>query len=265
MDDQELRDLIATLCNNAENELNERWEAWEKDFAENEVYEVVGGLLARQASLFTNMAQSPPMWNWHSSPVILRTMIDTHITLAWILEAPLERSRKFIYFGLGQMKLEIEHRKRQLEIDGPNDGGQKIIEIYEGWLDSQRWSFLTEVNVGSWSGLTTREMADEAGIIDFYNYCFTPFSAATHSQWHHIAKMNLNQCENPLHRYHRIPAINNDHTDIQTLVLVAKYMWKSMDLFDRKLGVSVEVASSYDLLYEWLSGPDEGEPQVAPE
>ncbi|MCH7497685.1 MAG: hypothetical protein IH971_07525 [Candidatus Marinimicrobia bacterium] len=259
MDQQEFLDFLSSLSENTENELNERWAAWKKDFAENEVHEVIGGLLARQATLFIKMSQSPPMWNWHMGPLILRTMVDTHIAIAWILEDRLERSRKYIHFGLGQTKLEIEHRKKQLEEEGPDKEAQQFIDVLEAWLNSQRWSFLTEVNIGRWSGISTREMAEDAGITDFYNYCFMPFSAGTHSQWHHIARMNLNHCNNPLHRYHRLPAINDDHTTIEPLILAAKYVWKSMDLFDRKFDVKVEAPCTYDLLLEWLGSAEDGE------
>jgi hypothetical protein len=39
-----------------------------------------------------------------------------------------------------------------------------------GWLKSQRIPQLLEVNLGSWSGLTVRKMAEEAECLDFYNH-----------------------------------------------------------------------------------------------
>ena len=45
-------------------------------------------------------------------------MVDAYITLAWIFDDPLERSRKFLLYGLGQAKLSNEHRKAQLQADG---------------------------------------------------------------------------------------------------------------------------------------------------
>ena len=37
---------------------------------------------------------------------------------------------------------------------------EHVIEVQKAWIDSQRWKFLVEVNVGAWSGKTTREMAE---------------------------------------------------------------------------------------------------------
>lgn len=50
--------------------------------------EVVFGLLARQATLAIGLLRSPQSWNGDMAPVILRTMIDLHLTLAWILQDP---------------------------------------------------------------------------------------------------------------------------------------------------------------------------------
>ena len=47
-------------------------------------------------------------------------------------------------------------------------------------------------------------MAEEAHCLDFYNHVYQEFSAGTHSTWHHVARFNLKECENPLHRYHRV-------------------------------------------------------------
>lgn len=245
--------VMDALRTNSIEEFKERWNLWDKDFALNEVHEVVGALLARQVTLFIKFTEIPSMWNWHIAPSILRTMIDTHINLAWILGDPLERSRKYISYGLGQTKLEIEHRKIRLNNSERDKYLQFYIDNLEKWLESQRWSFLTEVNIGSWTGLSTREMAKETGIIDFYNYCYVPFSAGTHSQWHHTAKYNLIHCMRPLHRFHKIPIVEEDHSDIHVVELAAKYMCKSFDVFDKKYKLSISTKCTYDKFIDWLS------------
>ena len=96
-------------------EIETRVGRWSLDLTQREVHEVVGGLLARQATLGIQLASSPGTWNGHVAPVILRTMADTLITVAWIVDEPVDRARKFIHYGLGQEKLEIEHRREQLK------------------------------------------------------------------------------------------------------------------------------------------------------
>jgi hypothetical protein len=108
-------------------------------------------------------------------------MADVYINFAWVLCDPGDRAKKFILYGLGQAKLELEHRRADLASREAKVGELERIQIQEDWINKQRATFLTDVNVGSWSGISTRTMADEAGCIDFYNYVYTPFSACTHS------------------------------------------------------------------------------------
>ena len=221
--------------------------AWKIDLMNTELYEVVGGLLARQVTLSTELAKAPQIWNGHVAPLILRTMVDTYITLAWIMENPLERSRQFIFFGLGQEKLTLEHHKAEIVSRDEKPEDYPYIKQMEEMLNSQRFTFLTEVNVGSWSGHDVRKMADEAGCLNLYHFAYTPFSAATHSMWHHIVRYNLRYCENPLHKYHRVPATPDVPHDVDFLYRAAKYVAKTFDLFRRKADVKLEVPSAFNL------------------
>jgi Family of unknown function (DUF5677) len=240
-------------------ELAERWKNWTVDLTQNEVFEVIGGLLARQVTLATQLAGSPDIWNAHAAPLILRSMIDVYINLAWIFLDPLDRSRKFILHGLGQEKLDIEHRKKLIVDAGRQTDDDPVIRHKEEWLASQRFAFLTEVNVGAWSGIDTRKMAEEAGCLDFYRYAYTSLSAGTHSMWHHISRWNLTPCRNPLHRYHSVPDDPILNPDFEYLYLAAQYAAKTFDLFDEKSGVKVDIQSAFNLLHESVAafGRDE--------
>ena len=218
----------------------------------NETHEVVGALLARQVTLSRQMAESPLVWNNHIAPLILRAMADVYISLAWVLNDPLERSRNFILYGLGQAKLQIEHRKAQIGDREPTSEEKILIEASEAWINSQRFEFLTEVNVGSWSGIPTRQMAEEADCLDFYNYVYNPFSSCTHSTWHHIARCNLRRCENPLHQYHQMPEDLEFPIDPDYLYLSAKYLEKTFSTFDKKFEITVNEPSAFDHLNEGL-------------
>jgi len=251
-DFSKIEELIRSFIKQARLELKERWEMWTIDLSQNEIHEVVGALLARQVTLSRQMAENPPIWNGHIAPIILRAMADVYISLAWVLKDPLERSRKFVLYGLGQAKLQLEHRKAQIGNRDLTPEEKMLIEASEAWINSQRFTFLTEVNVGSWSGIQTRQMAKEADCIDFYNYVYNPFSACTHSMWHHIARYNLRQCANPLHQYHHVPEDPEFPMDPYNLYLSAKYLQKTFSAFDRKFGIKVDVPSAFDHLREGL-------------
>jgi len=204
------------------------------------VFNVLTALLARQSTLAIQFASAPQLWNWHSAPLFLRAMTDVHITLSWILLDPKTRARQYIDHGLGQAVLELEHRKKELEStpEHSKEDMNQVIRALEAWINTQRWSFLVEVNVGAWSGKNTREMAEESGILEFYNYVYTPFSQGAHSTWYHVGRYNSSPSESPLTRQLWIPRIE-DATDVWALNLAAKYLDKSFNIFDEKaLGLS---------------------------
>ena len=113
-------------------------------------------------------------------------MAYVDIALAWVLKEPDARARKFVLYGLGQEKLQLEHRKTQLAEREPTPEEQLMIEASEA---GSTHNDLPSSQKSTWKlfGLSTREMADQAGCLDFYNYVYTPFSACAHSMWHDIA------------------------------------------------------------------------------
>ncbi|MCA3078697.1 MAG: hypothetical protein ING71_07920 [Rhodocyclaceae bacterium] len=250
----ELSKLVKGYCERVRADFENRLSQWPFDMAQNQSREVIGALLSRQTTLARQMALSPGIWNGHAAPLILRAMADVHITLAWILTSPSERAEQFILYGLGQQKLELEHRKAQMTGRDPESGESELVEALENWLNRQRAEFLTEVNLGSWSGKNTRQMAEEAGCIDFYNYVYSPFSACVHSAWHHIARYNLIDCDNPLHGMHRVPQLIAVDSDPHYLYLAAKFNQKSLSAFDVHFGADVINPSSFDWLCDFLKG-----------
>jgi len=261
----ELEKLVEGYVEAARAELAARWRLWQLDLTKPELHEVVGALMARQVTLATQLAQSPGIWNPHIAPVFLRCMTDAYITFAWILKDPVERSRKFIFYGLGQHKLALEHRKAALTAEQKDPAQDPAINASEAWLNAQRFGFLTEVNVGSWSELSVRDMAEEAGCLDLYRYAYTPFSGAAHNMWHHVSRFNLQVCENPLHRYHKVPVDPDLGLDPDFLYRAAKYLDKTFKLFDQTFSVQTGMPSALEKLETGLtelespSPSDEGE------
>jgi hypothetical protein len=230
--ENDLNKLQKVLIKDLENEVPVRWKSVLIKIEQKELYEVLFGLLARQITLAIQFSINRNCWTYDLAPLVLRCMADNYINFSWIAKDPLDRSRKFILYGLGQEKLALEHRRRQIAENGSNPEDDLIIQYSEAWINSQRYTFLTEVNVGSWSGISTRQMAEEADCIDFYNFVYTPFSTATHNMWGHIAKYNLIQSENPLHKFLRKPTLGKFEIDIYNLKLAVKYTDKLIRKFD---------------------------------
>jgi len=104
--------------------------------------------------------------------------------------------------------------------------------------------------VGSWSGLGAREMAVEADCESLYKYAYAPFSGATHNMWQHISRFNLKYCENPLHKYHKVPSVERAPLDPDYLYRSAKYVQKSFALVDQKFGLTIETPMPRDWFVE---------------
>lgn len=109
------------------------------------------------------------------------------------------------------------------------------------------------MNVGSWTGIDTRKMAEQAGCLDLHRFSYIPFSAATHSMWNHVRRYNLELCENPLHRYHRVPCDPVLPEDPDYLYRAAVYLDKALRLFDQKIGLTVQSPSSLTVLEQELT------------
>lgn len=240
--------IVADFTDRAQEEFDLRMSAWGHDHETNPSRLVVGVLLARQLTLAREVARNPMAWNHHIAPILMRAMADVFISAAWILEDPQERAKKFVEYGLGQEKLQVEHRKADLKERGEYEDFKERIESAEAWITSQRHIFVLDVELGSWSGMSTRKMAEECGCLDFYNYVYRDFSGCGHSMWHHVGKFNLRQCDNPLHGYHGIPVAPELSPDPHYLYLAGKYLQKTFARFDEKTGITIEVDSALKVL-----------------
>lgn len=245
---KDIQQLIEDFSSCAREELDDRLGKWPPNSSNYQLHEVAGALMARQVTLAIEIVKCPTIWNGHVAPIILRAMADVYISLAWVLRDPEDRCKRFIHYGLGQEKLQLEQRRAELATREPSANEVEVLEAIEDWINSQRATFLTEVNLGSWSGISIRKMAEEAECLDFYNFVYAPFSACAHSMWHHIARYNLRQCQNPLHRYHWVPAIGEAPIDPYYLYLAAKYLGKTFATLDRAIGISTNKQSAFKML-----------------
>lgn len=238
---------IETFVEHFISRVKARWEQWAIGHERRYVHEVVVGLLARQATLVAEFSRNPAVWNAHSAPLFLRAMLENCITLAWILKDPDERARQFIAYGLGQEKLLLEQEKANRLEAGEDPDKDPDILGWEQWLNSQRYTHLTEVNTGNW-GPNLREMAQEVGLLDLHRTDYARWSGTVHSMWQHIVRYNLRQCQNPLHGQHRVPSFPGLPTDPVLLQIAAEYADLAINIFDDATGTELNDESAIDVL-----------------
>jgi hypothetical protein len=202
------------------------------DWLIGEVSSVVNGHLSRISTLAVELAANPMAWNGHVAPLFLRAMVDCLISMRWILIEPTKRSREFIGYGLGQAKLLIAHLEEKLASQPDDESIKSMIDAKIEWIQSQKWLPFVEVNLGSWSGSSVRQMAKEADDEDLYNFAFSPFSACVHNTWEHMHPYDTQACDNPLHKRHRIASKLDGGINPDFLFRAAKYLTLAFDSFD---------------------------------
>ena len=231
-----------------------RWEFWATNHEQRQVHEVVGGLLARQATLASQLAMNPLAWNEHSAPLFLRPMVENCITIAWILKDPDERARQFIEYGLGQENLLLEHAKANLRAEGKDPEDDLSIAQWKEWISSLKYPFLTEVNVGNWADSNTGKMAEEVGRLELHRQDYARWSGGTHNMWQHIVRWNLRDCRNPLHGAHRLPTVSSPTVpDTGLLRQAAEYVDMANHVFDEATGFESNTATALDELDRFLT------------
>jgi hypothetical protein len=229
-----LRNFIDAYINNVLDGLEHRATAKvNQSWYNGETSSVLNGLLGRQASLTIKLAQSPTNWDGHIAPLVLRSMIDCHISFEWILGSPKHRSQEYIGYGLGQAKLSLAHLEEELAERPHDEHLHLLIRAKREWISYHKMIPFVEVNLGSWSGSSVRAMAKEIGDEAFYKYSFSPFSSCVHNTWDHIHPYNTRPCTNPLHKYHHIADMCDVPYDPDYLYRSAKYVSMSFTAYDR--------------------------------
>jgi hypothetical protein len=253
-------DAISELCTSYEDYLAESldllWALVKVDANNLDGYSVIGALLSRQVMLSIQLARSPNIWNNHVAPILLRSQVDLHISLAWILGAPEDRAKLFILHGLGEEKLLIEHYVNRLNANPDDQDNEILSEIAKAkriWINSQRREWLVEINLGSWSGLNTRQMAIDSGCEDLYKFAYKQFSQVAHNMWPHVSIHNTMVCENPLHQYHLVPKLWDVPIDVDYLFRSGKYVHLSYERVIDALGIDQKNSMRISLPMDWLA------------
>lgn len=194
--------------NNLFSEIQRIWDRVDIDLARPKRGEILGGLIARQARFATVIVNNPVLWAVDIGRILLRCMVDTYITFAWLIKKGTDKDfSRFVEYGVGQEKLFVEHLKAGFDLEDPkNEKIKKQIDGLESWINGQFADWLLTVDVGNWNTISVRKMAEEADMLDVYNNFYGPHSAVLHGMWNAIEKLNLKYCENPLHRFHRVPS-----------------------------------------------------------
>ena len=256
-----LQDLVNGFAEDCQAELRSLWNALPVSIPERELFEVVGGLLSRQMLLLRQLSFSTAFWNYDAGSLVLRSMVDTHIIIAYICnDRSLDRARAFINHGLGQERLYVSKIKARASAMGDTELMARM-EEYEKELDGEKYGHLTDVEYGSWTGKDNRRLAQELGLEEYYDGTFPTLSAGTHGGWNHLLKFNAVPSDNPLHAGLKRPVLEPSTPDINVLFLAGGQMEMSFRLVHERFGIVEPETSPTERLQqkldELMTKPDE--------
>lgn len=232
-------DNIYQICENNSSLLNEYLdhvvESYIIDLYSPETDEVLLGLFSRIIRLTSLILTKPLLWSYDLSRILLRCLSDTTITYCYLIkknESQLFQS--FIDYGKGKEKLLLLHLQDTHQNTQTVTGesiDQLALHLGGGFSPA-----LIDINLGDWKDVSVRDMANECNLMDIYRIIYDPTSSDIHGTWTSIKNTNLTYCVNPLHRYHRLPQLEDPPIFIQPVQIALDLAEKAIISSIEKLG-----------------------------
>ena len=167
----------------------------------------------------------------------VRGLIENYIMIKYLIKN--EPTHKDIWtdfqeYGIGQFKLIVERSREQTPIRENSHVDYKYLEILV--RDFKNEMFL---NMDT-RYFDDKNIRDKAKIVDesqLYGLYYDYDSAFEHGLWGAIRESSLLSCNNPLHRYHCIPDINDEQNLKSVWPDCVMVMNKTINVFDEIYGI----------------------------
>lgn len=144
-----------------------------------------------------------------------------------------------------------EHLKEDMK-DDPDPEEKDFLKVLDARVNAERGEWFQPVNLGSFAGVSAREMAIQAGLKREYDLFYSPLSSGNHGEWPTVREIDTVPCQEVLHRGHRLGAfqgpgrILSNGAPLSALGMAKDGITQAFGYFD------VEVASDFDLVEEAL-------------
>ena len=167
----------------------------------------------------------------------VRVLIENYIMIKYLIKNEPSREdiwNEFQEYGIGQFKLIVERSREQTPVRENSHVDYKYLEILvrgfknEMFLDMDTRYF------------DNKNIRDKAKIVDenqLYGLYYDYDSAFEHGLWGAIRESSLLNCNNPLHRYHCIPDINDEQNLKSVWPDCVMVMNKTINVFDEIYGI----------------------------
>ncbi|WP_206453341.1 DUF5677 domain-containing protein [Aurantimonas marina] len=158
------------------------------------------GLVLFATSLYVEI-NSSSIHRLSASRIALRTIVECFINLSYLSKEDNETIwLQFRNYGIGKAKLaflkNVDEDKTPDFID---------VEKLEFFANEDYWQEFIDIDLGSWSSKTLRDIAVASSVKDVYDKHYDVLSAFSHGNWLAVRHVVFDTCLNPLHRFHRVP------------------------------------------------------------
>ncbi len=178
------------------------------DLYSNERQEVVAGLISRAGRDVIAALGAPDLWCAEHGSHIGRMLVETKIYLHWMAQQDAAIYRQFQEYGAGKAKLYsriAEELPEQAQTAGFRESIDELERLsHNNDLLDHRVVDTRDTFAG---GKSIREMASEAGLLDFYRQAYSLASGVAHSEWWSVELHAMEPCMNVLHGMHQIPSL----------------------------------------------------------
>lgn len=167
---------------------------------------VLLGLASRMYRLLYALVERPSAWAPEVAGLHLRPLVDTRILVGWLVTRnDPEIFAAYREYGLGRLKLLREHIKSDLG-DDLDDTARDMLEYLDRRVNLERDELFQPVNLGSFAGVSPRDMAMEADLKREYDLSYAPLSSDNHGEWPSVRENDTIVCREALHGNHRVGA-----------------------------------------------------------
>jgi hypothetical protein len=175
-----------------------------RDPNEDERPAVLLGLASRMYRQMADFLERPSAWAHGTSELHTRPLVETRIVSAWLVKRDDPTIfAGYIEHGLGKLKLLRDHINNDV---GPNPDPEvaEMLKALDARVNVERDEWFQPVNVGAFSDVSIRRMAEEVNLKREYDLAYAPLSSSNHGEWAAVRDDDTVLCEEVLHGGHRV-------------------------------------------------------------
>ena len=175
----------------------------ETDLYEPIVSEVLGGLFARVFRFLQTFVLDYHLWAEDLGPVVLRMMRESIFYMRFLArQKGTEPYLEFQKYGMGQLKLYKLQLRKLLE-EGKIADSVDLRRFIDSDCDEEVSDLLLEVRLKNFEDL--RKLSEAVEAKEEYVLRYQPESMIVHGHWPTLKDFYLQECKEPLHRWHLQP------------------------------------------------------------